>query len=237
MISQSTEEIDEIYNSCKSQFDTLKANEASSEMFPLAIKVKEMLESNRTSASQVAQFKALKDGLPLSVRVIIWSEKTHIFNRHYDKEYMYAVVDRIALDENRRFVYSWIPGGRDKQGEWEFATKDNGKTFLIRNVLYNEYLYAAANDFAYDSSRRRTFTWRPGTDDGCEWIVEIVSNNEIMLRFTSFDEYMYAGEDSTRQSSQRRNVFTWRPSKSCDNTCVWRLSPDGKNNEKDCRKN
>jgi len=35
---------------------------------------------------------------------------------------------------------------------------DNG--FLIKNVRYQEYLYAAADDLAFDENRRSVFTWK-----------------------------------------------------------------------------
>jgi hypothetical protein len=35
---------------------------------------------------------------------------------------------------------------------------ENG--FLIRNVKYQEYLYAAADDRAFDENNRSVFTWK-----------------------------------------------------------------------------
>lgn len=228
VFAQTLDEIEKTYDGFKSKFESLKAGEKlySSEILPLAIKIKDTMDSKEISPALRDRFKALKKELPLSVQVIVWNENTHIFNKHYSKEYMYAVYDGGSLDESRRIVFMWTPGGRHDQGQWEFSTKDKGQTFLIKSVKYNEYLYAAADSYAYDSSRRSIFTWRPKTPDGCEWYVEIVSDNEIMLKFKTFGEYMYAGEDSTWRNSERRNVFTWRPNRNCDNTCVWRLSPE-----------
>lgn len=220
--TQSLDEIEKSFNSLK---DSNKL--FSSEIFPLAIKIKEALENKDTSASLFNRFKELKKSLPLGVRVIVWNESTHIFNKYFSKEYLYPVYDGSAYDESRRPVFTWVPGGRDATGQWEFSTKNNGETFVIKNLHYKEYIYAAANSYAYDSSRRTVFTWRPGTSDDCEWYVEIVSDDEIMLKDKTYGEYFYAGADGLKRNNDRRNVFTWRPKDSCDSTCVWRLSPDG----------
>ena len=230
---QSSDELEKSYNILRRQFDQLKADKKtySKEIISLAIKIKEAMEASEISDLISNKLNELKSDLPLSVRVIIWNENTHIFNKHYSKEYLYAVYDGSLYDDQRRYVFMWIPGGRHRHGEWEFSTLNKGETFLIRNVEYKEYMYAVANSLAYDSSRRRIFTWRPKSSDGCEWYLEIISGNEIRLKFKTFNEYFYAGEDSTLQNSEKRNVFTWRPSQSCDNTCIWRLSPEGEGKE------
>jgi hypothetical protein len=230
--AQSPNEIEKTYNECKSQFDSLKTNNKlfSSKIFPLAIKIKKSMENDEISPLLTIQFKELKDDLPSSVRVIIWNEKTHIFNKYYSSEYLYPVSEGGAYDKNRRHVYTWVPGGRDSTGNWEFTTQDDGKTFLIRNIQFNEYMYAAIDKYKYDSSRRRVFTWRPGTfDDDCKWKVEIVSDSEIMLKTWNYNEYFYSGADNLRKDGYRRNVFTWGGSSACDSTCVWRLSSEGEN--------
>jgi hypothetical protein len=223
-------ELDEVYSDLRSQFEALKAGGElySSKTLSLGIKIKAAMDTKESSVFTSNLFNELKKELPLSVQVLAWSENTHIFNRHYSKEYLYAHYDGTYYDSNqRRVVWMWTPGGRHEEGQWEFSTEDNGETFKIKNIKYKEFLYAAADSYAYDSSRRRVFTWQSSVCNGCEWFVEIISNDEIRLRFKTFDEYFYAGEDAYWQNYERRNVFTWRPSKSCDNTCVWRLSPEG----------
>lgn len=212
----------------KTEFDALKANNKlfSSDIFPLAIRTREAMENQEMSSSLVAQFKELKESLPLCVRVIVWNENTHIINKMFSTEYLYAVYDNAAYDADRRIIYTWIPGGRHSQGGWEFSTKTNGKSFLIKNLHYSEYLFAAANSYAYDSERRNVFSWRPGTSDGCEWLVEIVSNDEIMLKSKDNNEYLYAATNGFNANESRRRVFTWRPKTACNDACVWKLSPE-----------
>jgi hypothetical protein len=222
------ENSNEVYSDLRSQFESLKSeNEIySSKTLALAAKVKAAMEGSGNSEETLSLYNDFKKDLPTSVRILIWGENTHIYNRQYSKEYMYAVYDGGSYDSQRRIVFMWTPGGRHSQGQWEFSTENNGETFLIKSLEYQEYLYAAADSYAYDSSRRRVFTWRSDTCNGCEWYVEIVSDNEIRLKFKTFDEYLYGGEDSTWQNSERRNIFTWRPNRNCDDTCVWRLSPE-----------
>jgi hypothetical protein len=167
--AQSRDDIERNYKECKRKLDSLKASNKlfSSEAFPLAIRIKKSMEDAKFSPSFTKRYNELKDNLPLSARVLIWNEKTHIFNKYRSTEYLYAVPNDEAFDSERRRVYTSVPGGRDSNGIWEFTTQDEGKTFLIRNVEYNEYLFSAIDKYEYDSSRRRVFTWRSGTSDDC----------------------------------------------------------------------
>lgn len=137
---QSSDEVEKNYNDLRKQFDQLKAESKaySKEMISLAIKIKETMENKEISQLTSIKFDQLKADLPLSVRVIIWNENTHIFNKHYSKEYLYAIYDGSLYDEKRRYVFTWIPGGRHRQGEWEFSTLNKGETFFIKNVEYKE---------------------------------------------------------------------------------------------------
>ncbi len=74
-------------------------------------------------------------------------------------ETLYAASNYFNYNDDRRMVFTWIPGGRVVRDVW--MIKPDGNSCSIMNVELNEYLYAA--DYAkYDNDRRRVFTWIPG---------------------------------------------------------------------------
>ncbi|MGL5405728.1 MAG: hypothetical protein ACRDAX_02915 [Propionibacteriaceae bacterium] len=170
------------------------------------------------------EFSNMVKNLPLSIVTLIWSSKTHLFNKYHEGEYLYVVYDN-EVDDDRRSVYTWLPGGRDPVGIWEFSTDDDGKTFFIKNAEYNESFYAGDDSLAYDKSRRNVYTWGKETSDEKRWIVEIQGENEIMLKSKDRGEYFYAGYSSYVEG-KRRKVFNWRETSPCDDTCVWIVSPE-----------
>jgi len=56
--------------------------------------------------------------------------------------------------------------------DWYIEKVEDG--FLIRNVKYQEYLYAAADDRAFDENNRSVFTWKDFDTLGPEgiWIFD-----------------------------------------------------------------
>ncbi|XP_037032081.1 uncharacterized protein LOC119071308 [Bradysia coprophila] len=87
--------------------------------------------------------------------------KFRLKSLHFD-EYLYAVVDSMKYDKQRRNTFSWIPRSAcdNDQCYWkiELLSDDCSKYVTIKNVAYNEYLYAA-DGLNYDKDRRRVFTW------------------------------------------------------------------------------
>ena len=55
--------------------------------------------------------------------------------------------------------------------DWALEKVENG--FLIKNIRYEEYLYAAADDLAFDETRRSVFTWKDRENLGPEGIWEL----------------------------------------------------------------
>lgn len=128
----------------------------------------------------------------------------------YQKEYLYA-ADHEPYDDNRRRVFTWIPGKRLKQGDWKIRSNDEGKTFTIYNTYQNEYLYAADHK-PFDSDRRRVFTWRPGGKavQGY-WKLKPYNGGSTFTIYNIYQkEYLYAA-DYEPYDDNRRRVFTWRP--------------------------
>jgi len=170
----------------------------------------------RSSMAEIAdqsvfhQYAQLKSELPCSVRKIIWGDQLILKNDHY-RESLYAATNGMAFDGDRRSVFLWRDGTFDEDAWWTFSSTNGGRTFLIKNHQYDEYLYAA-HFSPYDSDRRRVFTWRPGTDDleYEEWLVEIQSDgNHIKLKNKHFNEHLFAS--GFTNDSKRRHAFTWRP--------------------------
>jgi hypothetical protein len=217
---------------CRSYFNQLTEKKIlfSNATFSLAVQVKEAMEELKNIKDHESyeylntQFKELVDDLPLSIVTLVWGSKTHLFNKYHSGEYLYVVYDS-EVDEDRRSVYTWTPGGRDPVGIWEFSTDDDGQSFFIKNSEYEEPFYAGDDSLAYDKSRRNVYTWRKETSDEKRWIVEIQGDDEIMLKSKDRGEYFYAGYNSFVEG-KRRKVFNWRESSPCDDTCVWILSPE-----------
>ena len=73
-------------------------------------------------------------------------------------------------DEQRRNVFVW--DGRSPEARsltemfWELIEEPEG--LILRNIRYDEYLYAAADDLAIDDGNRSVFTWKTRDDLGVE---------------------------------------------------------------------
>lgn len=217
---------------CENYLNFLKEKDLlySNLTFHLAIQIKEAMveleniKDHKSYPKLFEEFTSLIHELPLCVVTLIWNSKTHLLNKYFPNEYLYVVYDDEA-DEDKRKLFTWVEGGRDPVGIWEFSTDDDGATFLIQNVEYKEYFYAGDNSLAHDKSRRNVFTWRKESTEEHIWTVEIQGEDEIMLKSKDRGEYLYAGYGSF-SDGKRRKVFNWRETSACDDTCVWVMSPE-----------
>ena len=82
-------------------------------------------------------------------------------------EYLYAATNDLAFDPLRRSVFGWTntsvtpvsnPEYWDHSADWEIQHGE--KFFLLKNVKFSEYLYAVADNTAFDEDNRYVFTWR-----------------------------------------------------------------------------
>jgi hypothetical protein len=73
-------------------------------------------------------------------------------------------------DPLRRRVYTWTGNTPVAHAlieqEWDLIEEEDG--FVIKNVKFGEYLYAAADEFAFDENNRSVFTWKNHDDLGRE---------------------------------------------------------------------
>jgi hypothetical protein len=82
-------------------------------------------------------------------------------------EYLYAAADDLAHDPLRRRVFTWTNTSAtpishsefwDKTADWEIHHRE--QFFMLKNVKFSEYLYAASDSLSFDEDNRSVFTWR-----------------------------------------------------------------------------
>ncbi|MFT4327658.1 MAG: ankyrin repeat domain-containing protein [Wolbachia pipientis] len=163
-----------------------------------------------SNQEQISHFEELKSKLPESIKNTVFSSKVCIKNL-YQNEYLYADSSGFNYDDKRRRVFTWIPGDK-KDGKFKWKIEPYGDGYSIMNVEFNEYLYAAIDDFNFDKDRRKAFTWIPGgKDEQSLWRLEYFPNDgNIYMMNVEFYEYLYAA-DYGKYDDNRRRVFTWIP--------------------------
>lgn len=99
----------------------------------------------------------------------------------------------------------------------------------IKNVAFNEYLFAA--DQVYDGNNRAIFTWRSrrghprkwSTTQGL-WILEGGQKNVYSIKNAYHQELLFASD--CRYVQFQRHVFTWRnPARFAHGHLHWQLEP------------
>ena len=90
----------------------------------------------------------------------------------YPGEYLLAGTDDLALDLDRRKVYTWREAGTDFSEwggpeEWILSERQNADDdraasnhFTLRNGKFNEDLYASSDRFELDDKFGTVYTWR-----------------------------------------------------------------------------
>lgn len=221
--------LDEYYRACKSHFDFLKNNSLmySSEALVLAIQIKTVFKTKSKNQRLISEFMKLKRQLPTTVQKLIFNEYSNLFSKAYDREYLLGKCYAESY-ENRRDIYTWIPGGaigENPQGDWVFLTQDEGKTFMLKNAFFDEYLYPETDEVPFDEMRRNVFTWKLQSAIPAEgfWNVEIVNDNEIRIKSATYNEYLYAEKIEYAYDKDQRRVFTAKEGFKCDKRCNWIL--------------
>ena len=136
------------------------------------------------------------------------------------KEYLYAAVDELAYDLDRRRIFTWRYPDEDAgpEGQWTFRAEEDH--FHIMNRKFGEILYAAVDDYAYDSDRRSVFTWRSKEnphdqfwDSEGDWEMGLIykpdtESTAYWLKNEAYDEFLCASSDDLAFDSERRHVHT-----------------------------
>ncbi|WP_265017540.1 coiled-coil domain-containing protein [Wolbachia endosymbiont (group A) of Epistrophe grossularia] len=109
------------------------------------------------------------------------------------------------------------------------------KQVCIKNVKYNEYLYAAGDYFKYSDESRRVFTWIPqNMVNNGYWILSSDKKGYFSISNTQHDEYLYISHFTfvppkyhprSNRAQPRKEVFTWIP-KNKDYDADWEFLPD-----------
>lgn len=176
----------------------------------LAHEIKKEMQ-NEPLQSLTDSYTTMKLEFPTNIRAIIWNSNLYLKNVRYN-ECLITAETYIWRDNLRRNVSTVSDESlnRDKRSTWQFES-DDGKTFLIENMKYYEYLYSPGNDFLYSKERRHVYTWVPGdTDEMSTWKIDLVNNENIIIRNVLRDDQpLYAS--GTYSSEKERNVFTWMP--------------------------
>lgn len=162
----------------------------------LNIKTKEYLSptvqdySEDARRRRVLALKQLKDDDKDANKTIDWIiEPVHggkessirLINAAFEGEYLLAGTDDLSLDATKRKVYTWKEKGmsqKDFDGwgspeEWCLiplpAAQDAGlKRFRLRNVKFEEDLFANGECFLLDDQLGNVYTWRDQEHPCCE---------------------------------------------------------------------
>ncbi|CAG9772696.1 unnamed protein product [Ceutorhynchus assimilis] len=182
----------------------------------LAQVVKETLDKVYPDASPILkdQLNNLKNGLPKSVKRLTWNGNNCTIVNANNNEFLYAAIDGLLYDKERRRVFTWPSPNIDVSGSWKIIPVDNGAYFTITSTTYNEYLYAVYDGLVLNAQNRRIFTWVPknGMDNTGHWKLTPKNFGEYFtIESRQFNEYLYAGPSELAHDKERRNVFTWRP--------------------------
>jgi hypothetical protein len=99
----------------------------------------------------------------------------YLKNKEYG-EYLYATSFNYTWINDRRKVFTWLrdESELDDSFKWRVEVVDGDKeTYIVKNVKYDEPLYAAGYFFRKDSLRRSVFTWNKRADsDQFNWHVK-----------------------------------------------------------------
>lgn len=181
----------------KKKFYQLKSSKSlkSQEGLELAYQVKKSYDQGDYDGNFTDCYEILKD-MPDIIMTIIWGQKVRLFNRYYSA-YLYAASFEREDFKNRRWVFTWRGDGVDSDMTWVFQTRDEGKTFLIRNLQYGEHLYVAGCD-PYDRIRRYVFTWSgPGDFYGNKFLWKIIFNDhKIALKNVAYNEHLTSSDQT-----------------------------------------
>ena len=99
-----------------------------------------------------------------------------LYNDYYTGEHLYAESDKLKMHRHIRFVHTWKLGNKTTTEQLQFNAKDTkaiwqliavkqeaqANTFLIRNVKFDEYLFAS-DDGTHILRRKVCTKWSPVT--------------------------------------------------------------------------
>ncbi|CEG38052.1 stip1 homology and u-box containing protein e3 ubiquitin protein ligase [Plasmopara halstedii] len=201
--------------------------------------------------------RAVASGQSLELKILSRTGRSEYRQGDSSKEeMMYAAGNAGTFDNDRRNALCWVgdrsetdgavwPNDKDRtKAQWRLIPSDvHTDTFLIQNVRWDEYLYAA--DYAKfkkdarGKSRSRVFTWRkqnepPGPAGKWQLVALSVEERDIFALYNPYQrEFLYA-PTAEMLDSKRRHVLTRaapdgaREASSTEGGamwCAWRITP------------
>lgn len=142
-----------------------------------AFKEKLYVDTNKFSYNDIARraltWMVKKNKKCKNTRIrAVWllepSNGNFYINNYYYKEYLFA-ARTLFITEQKRNVFTWIPGVKDVNGQDRWKLEPKGNDCLIKSIYFDEYMYPLNTSF-YDLQRRQVATWVPKTwDHQCLW--------------------------------------------------------------------
>lgn len=107
-----------------------------------------------------------------------------------------------------------------ENAKWQLMSVANGQHQIL-NIKANEPLYAGDDHNAYDSERRRVFTWRTQDHDNRDWrnwMLEDAGDGYYKIKNMTYGEYLYVADHPSTGY-----VFTWRGQQVLNDKFLWQL--------------
>ncbi|TDH67517.1 hypothetical protein CCR75_009647 [Bremia lactucae] len=201
--------------------------------------------------------RAVASGQPLELKILARTGRSEYEQGDASKEeVLYAPGHTGIYDNDRRNAFCWVDDGHDSavaawpdekdrtKVQWRLIPSDvHSDTFLVQNVHFEEYLYAA--DYAKfkkdarGKSRSRVFLWRrPAETPGPagKWQLLALSRDErdVFALYNPYQrEFLYV-PTAEKWDNNRRHVLTRvapdgaREASSTEGGnmwCAWRITP------------
>lgn len=114
-------------------------------------------------------------------------------------------------DQNRRILYT-ATGVDAINQQWNIYYNHSRQGYLIKSLLYDEYLYNPEDDIVFDDENRFIFTKEKRTDPlKGYWAIIPVDHNHFAIKNIMDHEYIYASKDERfYQVHHMRRVFSMR---------------------------
>lgn len=136
----------------------------------------------------------------ICIKNLYWKERMFVGDFHYDN------------DQNRRILYTTNETIDLPNQQWNMYYNSTKFGYLIRNVLYDEFLHNAEDAILYDDENRFIFTKSKETDPKKGyWAFIPVDVNYFAIKNVVDDEFMYAIVDVTfKEVYHKRRVFSFK---------------------------
>lgn len=194
----------------QTMFEKMNSQHNEREIFMLAHRICTAMADSNLPFDQKAAYEEMKARLPQPVRTIIWNQNVYLKNTLHN-EYMYSPAANFNFNSDRLHVFTWGPGKKDSDCRWRFESDNNGRSFYIKCLHWDEYFYASDNSYKFDEKQRRVFTFRSKEKtklSSFRWFIAVngIGGKEISIQNECYGEYLYA--PSEWYNKNRRHVFT-----------------------------